>query len=140
VELCEGMGPHLANEMFSTMDEDGNKYLGFDEIIHALDAKFENVKEEDRVKKLAELADMCLKQTKRSIMFSVARTRRPARVITVADTKKRTGSPLSPKKTLQNAPAKTPPTDMLKEYAKKIKGSGKSILDTVKNDLGKLTE
>jgi len=65
VELCEGMGPQLANEMFSTMDEDGNKYLEFDEILMVLDQKFKGVAEQEKLKRLGKLAQACIRWNKR---------------------------------------------------------------------------
>jgi len=124
IELCEGLGPQLANEMFSTMDEDGNKYLGFDEIIKALDLKFKGVKESERVNKLGELAQKCLASTRRSKQTAI-RTRRPADML---ERKARSSSPLKHRQTKQLKPIETGPsvaaaTDLLKKYAEKTGGS-----------------
>uniref|UniRef100_A0A7S2XIF6 EF-hand domain-containing protein n=1 Tax=Lotharella oceanica TaxID=641309 RepID=A0A7S2XIF6_9EUKA len=136
VELCEGMGPSLANEMFSTMDEDGNKYLGFDEILHALDSKFKEVKEQDRVKKLGELAKSCLQQSKISKKNQYARTSFVPSTLKLNDRKSQSSTPISP------PVQKPPPVDLLEEYAKKVDDGPKSILDSLQKDkaLEKLTE
>jgi len=142
VELCEGMGPNLANEMFSTMDEDGNKYLGFDEILNALDAKFKEVKEPEREKKLGQLAKACLQQSKLSKKTRIARTAFIPSSFMLSDRKLSAAGKTTTNPPISPPVQKPPPIDLLEEYAKKVDDGPKSILDSLQTGkaLEELTE
>eukprot|EP00468_Gymnochlora_sp_CCMP2014_P005364 CAMPEP_0167762000 /NCGR_PEP_ID=MMETSP0110_2-20121227/12500_1 /TAXON_ID=629695 /ORGANISM="Gymnochlora sp., Strain CCMP2014" /LENGTH=349 /DNA_ID=CAMNT_0007648777 /DNA_START=11 /DNA_END=1060 /DNA_ORIENTATION=+ len=127
IELCEGIGPNMANDMFTTMDEDGNKYLEFGEILKALDDKFKSSKEEAKVKALGEIAHSCLKWSKHKKSTRFARTRFVPDAIVMdtksapkkADKKKNTENPIvKPKLTIDPKLAKLHATKIEEEEVK----------------------